>query len=175
MKTQKVNSSEILIKNRKKIVSLRDIEKYSSSCIFTKGVFDIIHGGHLSLFSYIETIKNSYKVVVGVTSDRVTKKKKGNDRPINNEEIRLDQISALSTVDFVVLHDDLSYMDVICKLKPAIYIKGMDTATKEGTNNNITKNNPELRELPDDSLFVIYCDDGTLSTSKVIEKIKSKN
>ncbi len=174
MKTQKIHSSKTIEKNRKKIISLSDLEKNSCTYIFTKGVFDIIHAGHLSLFSYIESIKKSHKVVIGIASDRVTKEKKGDDRPINNEEIRLDQIAALSTVDYVFLHDDPNYINVISKLKPTIYIKGMDTAIEEGASIDFSKNNPELCQLPNSSLFIIYCDDGTLSTTQLIENIHSR-
>lgn len=172
MNIKKVSSSNIAENNREKIKRLDELSSCKEEIIFTKGVFDLLHAGHVNLFTYLESIKGSCQLVVGVTSDRVTKRKKGADRPINNEKDRLEQVAAFKVVDYVIRNDDNDYTTFLKELKPIIYVKGMDTALPEGREDNLLKDNPELNHLPVNSTFIIFCDDGKLSTTETVLRIK---
>ena len=68
------------------------VEKLSSTkkrVVFTNGVFDILHSGHLGLLTFAKSLGD--KLVVGINSDRSVRDLKGENRPINNEEDRIDE------------------------------------------------------------------------------------
>lgn len=145
------------------------------NCIFTKGVFDLLHYGHLSLFYFLKELKNEnqYPIVVGVTSDAIVKLKKGAKRPINPENERLLQIALLPQVDYLYLHDEPDYLSVISKLQPKFYIKGMDTVGANRNQEELMQANPEFCYMSTDSEVVIFSDDGSISSSTIIKRINS--
>jgi bifunctional ADP-heptose synthase (sugar kinase/adenylyltransferase) len=98
----------------------------------------------------------------------------GTDFTINSEVERMRLISLLPQVDYIHLHDEVGYEAVIKLLQPAIYVKGMDTggADSEDEAEYIAKN-PELRYLSPEAGFVLFCDDGSISSSVVIARILS--
>lgn len=167
------NSSEQIDWVKNKIVSLENLSgSKHTGFILTKGAFDLLHYGHLSLFSYLHELKEASgnKIVVAIASDRIVKLKKGDTRPINPENERLLQISMLPQVDYVILHDEADYTNLIKTLQPKVYVKGMDTA---GTDlNDIALRNPEFDLLPKDSEIIIFQDDSSISTSEIIKRIK---
>lgn len=165
------NSSAEIECAEKKIVSLEEVAKKERNVILTKGVFDLLHAGHLSLFSYMKRIRVNEIIVIAVSSDRITRIKKGELRPIYPEMTRALQVALMGEVDYVILHDSLDYGHLLRTLQPLIYIKGMDTATNPIDPSDITKYNPELTSLPPDSKFVVYSDGGTMSTSATIAEI----
>lgn len=167
---ESVQSSTIEGRNRRKIFPLNEIPALCSECIFTKGVFDILHSGHLSLFSYLESIKHRRSLVVGVTSDSATQRKKGPLRPINHQTLRLQQICNLSVVDFVFLHEEDNYVSAIEILSPSVYVKGMDTTTDFRGELNFAQD-AEFVVLPTKSHFVRFCDDGLVSSTQIIARI----
>ena len=64
----------------------------------------MIHTGHLELFKYLRSIGDV--VVVGVSSDKRTKERKGSDRPIQSQEVRLEVVDALKYVDYALIIPD---------------------------------------------------------------------
>ena len=92
--------------------------------VFTNGVFDLLHKGHLEL------LKKSYELgsnlVVGINSDASVKRLKGESRPINNEQTRLDQLYCLPWVDDVVVFDEDTPYELIKDIKPDLIVKGGD-------------------------------------------------
>jgi bifunctional ADP-heptose synthase (sugar kinase/adenylyltransferase) len=167
---ESVDSSSINSQNLKKFVPLLSLADERSMYIVTKGVFDILHAGHLSLFSYLSTIKDGHKLVVGISSDIATKRRKGCSRPINNELLRVQQICNLEVVDFVFLHTDHSFASAIDALKPAVYVKGMDTAG-DFSPETIFSQNDELHFMPEGAHFIRFCDDGAMSTTQIISRV----
>ena len=105
---------------------LLDILKtFKRPLIFTNGVFDIIHVGHVK---YLQASKNlGSSLIVGVNSNKSVKLlEKGPHRPINSELDRAEIISSLSMVDFCVIFDDQTPIKLIDIIKPNIYTKGDD-------------------------------------------------
>ncbi len=92
--------------------------------VFTNGCFDILHVGHIR---YLEKAKRHGDVlVVGLNTDRSVKQIKGEKRPIVPEKERAEVLSALESVDYVVLFDEPDPLILIQTLKPNVLVKGAD-------------------------------------------------
>ena len=101
-----------------------DLKKQNKKVVFTNGVFDILHVGHLT---YLEEAKSFGDIlIVGINSDSSVKINKGDKRPINSEQDRAKMILGLKPVDYVVIFDEKTPMEIISKIKPDIHIKGGD-------------------------------------------------
>ena len=92
--------------------------------VFTNGCFDLIHRGHLELLKYAKSLGD--KLVVAVNSDSSVKKLKGNSRPINNLIDRMEVLSGLEVVDYVVSFDDITPYGIIKEISPDVLVKGAD-------------------------------------------------
>jgi D-beta-D-heptose 7-phosphate kinase/D-beta-D-heptose 1-phosphate adenosyltransferase len=103
------------------ILSPKDIEEY---VVFTNGVFDILHKGHFELLKQARNLGT--KLVVGINSDASVKRLKGNSRPINDEQTRIEQLKALPWVDEVFVFNDDTPYNLIKKLNPSLIVKGGD-------------------------------------------------
>ena len=103
------------------ILSRKDFEE---TVVFTNGVFDILHKGHFELLKQARSLGT--KLVVGINSDASVKRLKGENRPINNELTRIEQLEALPWVDEVFVFNDDTPYDLIKRLKPALIVKGGD-------------------------------------------------
>ena len=94
--------------------------------VFTNGVFDLLHPGHLRYLQHARTLGDA--LVVGVNSDRSVRAIKGPERPINPEHERAEVLAALACVDEVVIFDQDTPHDVIAALQPDVLVKGADWA-----------------------------------------------
>ncbi|OSZ77781.1 D-glycero-beta-D-manno-heptose 1-phosphate adenylyltransferase [Chitinophagaceae bacterium IBVUCB2] len=92
--------------------------------VFTNGVFDIIHQGHI--FSLSEAAKEADYLIVGLNTDSSVKRLKGESRPINNESARSLVIASLLMVDAVVLFDEDTPLELISFIMPDVLVKGGD-------------------------------------------------
>lgn len=115
----------------KKIFSLPDLlfqiedwKKERKKIVFTNGCFDLVHPGHLSYL--LEAANLGNKLIIGVNTDYSVRKIKGEERPINDEQSRLQLLAALFFVDAVVLFNEDTPADLIECLKPDILVKGGD-------------------------------------------------
>ena len=96
---------------------------------FTNGCFDLLHKGHLTLLS--ESKRHCDFLIIGLNSDSSVKLLKGNDRPINNESIRLRQLSKVKDVDALIVFSEETPLNIINKLMPNILFKGSDYRNKK--------------------------------------------
>ena len=95
--------------------------------VFTNGVFDLLHVGHVTLLEAARELGAA--LVVGVNSDAsVRRLGKGSDRPIVPEADRARVLAALAAVDCVVLFDEATPLELIRALRPEILVKGADYA-----------------------------------------------
>jgi rfaE bifunctional protein nucleotidyltransferase chain/domain len=93
--------------------------------VFTNGVFDILHPGHLALLEAARTEGGS--LVVGVNSDAsVRRLGKSPDRPIVPEQARARLLAGFAAVDCVVLFDEDTPLELIRALEPDVLVKGAD-------------------------------------------------
>ena len=93
--------------------------------VFTNGVFDILHRGHVSYLADARALGAC--LIVGVNSDdSVRMLGKGDDRPINNQADRMALLAALESVDWVVLFTESTPVELIGELRPDVLVKGGD-------------------------------------------------
>ncbi len=92
--------------------------------VFTNGVFDLLHPGHVRYLQQARALGDA--LVVGLNSDRSVRAIKGPDRPINSEDERAEVVAALACVDAVVVFDADTPLDLIAALQPDILVKGAD-------------------------------------------------
>ncbi len=93
--------------------------------VFTNGVFDLLHPGHVTLLETARALGNA--LIVGLNTDAsVRRLGKGSDRPVNGEDARARVLAALAAVDVVVLFDEDTPQDLITELTPDVLVKGAD-------------------------------------------------
>ena len=92
--------------------------------VFTNGVFDLLHPGHVR---YLQDARRlGQALIVGVNSDRSVRANKGPERPINPEHERAEVLGALSCVDIAVIFDEDTPHELITQVQPDILVKGAD-------------------------------------------------
>lgn len=93
--------------------------------VFTNGVFDILHLGHVDYLSKAADLGDL--LIIGVNSDEsVRRLNKGPGRPINNEEQRCHLLASLFFVDAVILFNEDTPLELIKKIQPKVLVKGGD-------------------------------------------------
>jgi rfaE bifunctional protein nucleotidyltransferase chain/domain len=95
--------------------------------VFTNGVFDLLHVGHLRYLQQARSLGNA--LIVGVNSDRSVRAIKGPGRPVTPQDERAEILSALWCVDGVVVFDEETPYELIASLQPDVLVKGADWAT----------------------------------------------
>lgn len=112
----------------RKIMSRRSLrtwrEAQHGAVVFTNGVFDLLHPGHIDVLSAARAEGDA--LVVGVNSDASTRRLKGPERPVRPEADRAFVVAALEPVDAVVLFDEDTPLELIRELKPDVLVKGGD-------------------------------------------------
>lgn len=96
---------------------------------FTNGCFDILHKGHI--FSLTQAAAEGDYLVVGLNSDASTKRLKGPERPINDEQARALLMASLAIVDLVILFEEDTPLELIKKLLPDVIVKGGDYTVEQ--------------------------------------------
>ena len=136
-------------------------KKEGKKVVFTNGVFDILHIGHLT---YLEEARNLGDVlVVGVNSNSSVKVNKGDKRPINDEKNRAFVLLGTKFVDFAVIFDEKTPEKLLDILKPNIHVKGGDYRKEDlPETKTVEKNGGEVKILS----FV-----DNISTTDIINKI----
>lgn len=142
----------------------RQLKQQGKKIVFTNGVFDLIHAGHVDYL--LKAKKLGDFLIVGINSDASVNKIKGDKRPILNQSERAFIVSNLKPVDYVILFDEDTPARLIDEIVPNILIKGADWALdKIVGRETVEKNGGEVKTIE----FV-----NDQSTSKIIETIKKK-
>lgn len=92
--------------------------------VFTNGCFDLLHVGHVRYLRQAKALGDV--LIVAVNSDRSVRRLKGQDRPIQNEQDRLEILASLESVDYITLFDEDTPLAVIERLQPDVLVKGGD-------------------------------------------------
>ena len=111
-------SREQLINERAR---LRDAGK---KLVFTNGVFDILHVGHVRYLQQARELGDA--LVVAINGDASARELKGENRPLTNQSDRAEVLAALACVDYVSVFDELSPRALIAELLPDVLVKGGD-------------------------------------------------
>ena len=113
---------------RRKVLSLDDAIQWRRSqrgrIVFTNGVFDLLHPGHVDILATARGLGDA--LVVGVNTDASVRRLKGPSRPVRTELDRAVVLAALECVDAVVLFDEDTPLNVIRALTPDVLVKGGD-------------------------------------------------
>ena len=112
-----------------KILSWRAADEWraslgSRSLVFTNGVFDLLHPGHVDVL--LAARREGDALIVGVNSDDSVRRLKGPGRPIRSESERAYVLAALAMVDAVVLFHHDTPLELIERLRPNVLVKGGD-------------------------------------------------
>jgi D-beta-D-heptose 7-phosphate kinase/D-beta-D-heptose 1-phosphate adenosyltransferase len=103
---------------------VREARAADQRIVFTNGVFDILHPGHLR---YLQAARrHGDLLIVGLNSDASVRRNKGPARPINPEWERAEVLAALECVDAVSIFDDDTPADIVRRVRPDILVKGAD-------------------------------------------------
>ena len=92
--------------------------------VFTNGVFDIIHQGHI--FSLSQAAKEADYLIVGLNADASVKRLKGESRPINDQQARALILASMVMVDAVVVFEEDTPLELIKAIMPDVLVKGGD-------------------------------------------------
>lgn len=100
------------------------LNKLYPNIIFTNGCFDIFHSAHLRLLNFCK--EQNGTIILGLNSDISIKKIKGENRPINNLNERIELLNNLNIIDYIIVFDSETPYDILKYLKPNIIVKGGD-------------------------------------------------
>jgi D-beta-D-heptose 7-phosphate kinase/D-beta-D-heptose 1-phosphate adenosyltransferase len=92
--------------------------------VFTNGCFDLVHVGHLRLLERARSLGDA--LIVGLNSDRSVRELKGPERPIIPEAERAELLAGLAVVDYVVIFDEPTPLNLIKAIMPNVLVKGGD-------------------------------------------------
>jgi rfaE bifunctional protein nucleotidyltransferase chain/domain len=96
----------------------------SKTIVFTNGVFDILHEGHIASLS--EAASYGDVLIVGINADASVKRLKGDSRPVNNEQSRALVMASLVLTDGVMIFEEDTPLDLITSIMPDVLVKGGD-------------------------------------------------
>ncbi len=142
----------------------KKLKEENKKVIFTNGVFDLIHAGHVDYLSKAKVLGDV--LIVGLNTDESVKRIKGNKRPILKQYERAFIISNLKPVDHVVFFEEDTPEKLISELLPDVLVKGADWEVEKIVGKDIVeKNGGEVKTVE----FV-----NNQSTSRIIELIVTR-
>jgi D-glycero-beta-D-manno-heptose 1-phosphate adenylyltransferase len=131
--------------------------------VFTNGVFDILHEGHIASLS--EAALYGHVLIVGINSDASVKRLKGESRPVNNEGSRTLLMASLVMVDAVILFEEDTPLNLITAILPDVLVKGGDYTIEQIVGaSEVIANGGEVKIVPILEGF---------STTGIIERMKT--
>ena len=131
--------------------------------VFTNGVFDILHEGHIASLS--EAALYGHILIVGVNADASVKRLKGESRPVNNEGSRILLMASLVMVDAVILFEEDTPLNLITTILPDVLVKGGDYTIDQIVGaKEVMANGGEVKIVPILEGF---------STTSIIERMKT--
>lgn len=149
---------------------VRRVEKMSGKrrgkIVFTNGIFDILHKGHVELLQFAKSLGT--RLIVGINSDRATKLLKGPGRPIHSEQERKAALEHFDFVDQVLIFDDTKTIDIMTQVNPDILVKGGEWTAEEVRRRDSIPPHIEVKICP----LVLQPSGAKYSTTNVISRIK---
>lgn len=140
---------------------VKDIKDFDLTIVFTNGVFDILHRGHVEYLNEAKSLGDI--LIVGLNSDKSVKRIKGKSRPVNKEKDRAFVLANLMAVDAVAVFEEDTPYELIKEIVPNILVKGGDWKPKDIVGSDI------VLATKGKVLSLKYVDN--YSTTKIIKKI----
>ena len=131
--------------------------------VFTNGVFDLLHRGHVEYLEAAAALSD--RLVVGVNSDGSVRRLKGPERPLVPEDERAELLAALECVDLVVIFDEDTPERLIRDVAPDVLVKGGDWSLDRIVGR-------EFVEARGGRVLSVPLREG-LSTSRIVERIRA--
>ena len=142
---------------------VREARAAGKRIVFTNGVFDILHPGHVR---YLQAARAYGDVlVVGLNSDASVRRNKGAGRPINPASERAEVLEALECVDAVAIFDEDTPAEIVARAQPDILVKGADWPSDQIVGRDTV-------EASGGRVVLVPVEQG-YSTTSIIEKIKT--
>lgn len=133
--------------------------------VFTNGVFDIIHPGHIELLEFAK--KNGDVLIIGINDDNSVKNIKGKNRPIFNLNERMELLEAIEYIDYIIPFSQDTPLDLINKLfRIDVLVKGGDYKPDEVVGKKEVENTG--------GKLLLFKFQTNYSTSSIIKKIKNQ-
>ena len=138
------------------------LRKSDKKVVFTNGCFDLLHPGHLKLLQKAKSFGDV--LIVGINSDSSVRILKGEGRPVVNQEDRLVILACLKIVDFVIIFEEETPLNLIKCISPSVLVKGGDYKLSEIVGGeHVIKNGGKVK--------IVKLKEG-YSTSKFLKEIK---
>lgn len=103
-----------------------DARRRGKRVVFTNGVFDLLHPGHVRYLQDARALGDL--LIVGLNADASVRRNKGPERPINAQDERAEVLAALASVDAVVIFEEDTPAEIIKLVEPDVLVKGADWA-----------------------------------------------
>jgi rfaE bifunctional protein nucleotidyltransferase chain/domain len=146
------------------VASLDRVKAGGGRVVFTNGVFDLLHPGHVRYLRHARALGDA--LVVGVNTDRSVRVIKGESRPVTPEDERAEILAALACVDVVVLFDEETPYELIKRIQPDVLVKGADWSEASMIGRDIVEGRGgRVIRVPFEAGY---------STTRIIEKIKEQ-
>ena len=150
-------ASKCVAKKKIRKINTRDFYKET---VFTNGVFDILHKGHIDLLKFSR--KLGKKLIVGINSDKSVKINKGKKRPYNSLSIRVKKLKKTKLIDKIIPFVEKTPIKIIKQLKPDVIVKGNDYSFNDVVGSSIAN-------------IILFEKKNKLSSSKIISDLKKSN
>lgn len=162
-KKHRVNSTKVYAwSDVSKLLALLNLE--DKSVALCHGVFDLLHPGHIQHFNAAKELAEV--LIVSITADQYVNK--GPGRPLFNQDIRAHTLAAIENIDHIIICENPTAIEVIEKIKPNFYVKGMDYISEsEDVTGMITKERLAVEKYGGKTH---YTDEITSSSSMLINK-----
>lgn len=158
-----VNKMKTLLSLEEFLEIRKKIKQENKKLVFTNGVFDIIHRGHVDYLNRAKALGDY--LVVALNSDLSVKRLKGEERPINKLEDRAFVLANLKAVDFVISFEEDTPFEIIAAIIPDVLVKGGDWKIDQIVGRDIVEaNGGKVYSLP-------YVEN--YSTTNIINKMKN--
>jgi len=160
MKTLKVLQNKIV--SRKDLTTLVDeIKSKQQKIVFSNGCFDLVHRGHVEYLAKAADLADVF--ILGLNTDNSVSRLKGPSRPLQDEDARAILMAGFSFIDYVVLFDEDTPLELISEIIPDVLVKGNDYKIEDVVGYDIVQKNGG-------SVQTIELTEG-YSTSKIVDKI----
>jgi rfaE bifunctional protein nucleotidyltransferase chain/domain len=146
------------------MVQVDERRRAGQTIVFTNGVFDLLHPGHVRYLQQARQLGGA--LIVGVNSDRSARRNKGTGRPVTPEAERAEILSALDCVDIVVIFDEDTPHAIVAALQPDVLVKGADWTEDAIVGRDIV-------EARGGKVVRVEVEAG-YSTSRIIEKVRNR-
>jgi rfaE bifunctional protein nucleotidyltransferase chain/domain len=113
-----------MIVELKELLELLENVRGKKKIVFTNGCFDILHAGHADYLNKAKSLGDI--LVVGINSDASVRRIKGEKRPILPQQMRAYLLDNLKPVDYVVIFEEDTPLELIKAIKPDVLVKGAD-------------------------------------------------